>query len=146
MKVFLESFSFDYFFGLCDQTIGFLIILWPGTINFSGGVIITGWYTVKKPFNKKLLFVLLLFAFPILMLVWGTLFRSQESGPYLSSHPQWIDWIGEAISLGSLICGSVLTLIMKPYRWFVFAFSALIVWLTMVATFVAGMSVSGEGL
>ena len=116
----------------------------PVAIGLLGNLVLAYYYTyflqgesltVKLASNAGLMML-----FPLAIIMWGSIFRSRDShiGAYLSV---WLT--GAIVFLSQLIVIIIFIYRMPGRRWFACSVSAIQLWLSLTALFVAVQAVSG---
>lgn len=137
--------AINRFFWLSEQALGFVFYTWPITSILLAIMLITGIITFlknSKGFRFRAILGLLIFIFPILILIGGTIFAHQSGTPKGAS--TIISIVGGILFYGQIPFGIWLVYLAVGYRWFVTAQVLLGGWFSCGAMFVAGMAVTGD--
>ena len=135
----------NYFLHLCQQTLAFLVYLWPMTLIFVFPLLISivqAYYQKKKKIAVHLVLGMTGFIFSLLLLAWGSINRHQ--GQDLRAIGFQASLIGTGIFIGQILYGAFLVTKVPGYRFLVGTMVALQSWVSFYAFMVASMAVTGD--
>lgn len=139
--------SIQYFFWMANEAVRSLWVERPITTAWALVFILCIAHTFfikKKRFGLTPGLSLLTFVFPILILLWGTIFRHKSGMPIGVSN--WVEGIGLLLFIGHIGFVGYQVYRMPSYTGFVTMISLMGLWLSFVSYFSAAMSVAGDWL
>ena len=135
-----------YVFWLAAMAWSMLLYYW--VVSMALGVALLVASALKFPFlrsrfESRHLLVFLPLVVTLLILVWGSIMRHEDSQRLA---PAWPGHVITALLVIQILTGIGVVWLLKGYRWFSLAAVLLEQWVGLACAFTAGMSVTGDWL
>jgi len=136
-----EMTPLEQYLWLSKQALSGALFCWPVTAAIAAAIALTVWKSLATVTVGRALLLLTPFVAPLLLLLCGTV---MEHSDHHREAPMWPCLLVYAVFFGNFLCAAFVVWRTPGHRRLAVAGSALALWLTLWATFVSAMSVSGD--